>query len=57
LTRLAAPDVIDPSTRKVDKEGGRVTAIPATEGPEAAQVGPPPPFDAELRSALDWSIG
>ena len=30
-----------------------MTAIPATEGPEAAQVGPPPPFDAELRSALD----
>jgi acetyl esterase/lipase len=30
-----------------------VTAIPATEGPEAAQVGPPPPFDPELRAALD----
>jgi len=30
-----------------------VTAIPATEGQEAAQVGPPPPFDAELRPALD----
>ena len=30
-----------------------MTAIPATEGPEAAQVGPPPPFDAELRPALD----
>jgi acetyl esterase/lipase len=37
----------------VNKEGGRVTAIPATEGAEAAQVGPPPPFDAELRPALD----
>ena len=30
-----------------------MTAIPATEGPEAAQVGPPPPFDPELRPALD----
>lgn len=30
-----------------------MTATPATEGPEAAQVGPPPPFDAELRPALD----
>jgi acetyl esterase/lipase len=30
-----------------------VTAIPATEGPSAGQVGPPPPFDAELRPALD----
>jgi acetyl esterase/lipase len=30
-----------------------VTATLATEGPEAAQVGPPPPFDAELRPALD----
>lgn len=30
-----------------------MTAIPATEGPEAAEVGPPPLFDAELRSALD----
>jgi acetyl esterase/lipase len=30
-----------------------VTAIPATEGSEAAQVGPPPPFDPELRQALD----
>ncbi|MGH3298294.1 MAG: alpha/beta hydrolase, partial [Trebonia sp.] len=30
-----------------------MTAIPATEGPEATQVGPPPPFDAELRPALD----
>jgi acetyl esterase/lipase len=30
-----------------------VTAIPAREGPEAAQVGPPPPFDLELRPALD----
>jgi acetyl esterase/lipase len=30
-----------------------VTAIPATEGPEAVQVGPPPPFDPELRPALD----
>ena len=30
-----------------------MTAIPATEGPQAAQVGPPPPFDAELRPALD----
>jgi len=30
-----------------------VTAIPETEGPEAAQVGPPPPFDGELRPALD----
>ena len=30
-----------------------MTAIPETEGPEAAQVGPPPPFDAELRPALD----
>ena len=30
-----------------------MTAIPATEGPEAAQVGPPPPFDAELLPALD----
>jgi len=30
-----------------------VTATPATEGSEAAQVGPPPPFDAELRPVLD----
>jgi acetyl esterase/lipase len=30
-----------------------VTAIPATDGPSAGQVGPPPPFDAELRPALD----
>ena len=30
-----------------------MTAIPETEGPEAARVGPPPPFDAELRPALD----
>ncbi len=30
-----------------------MTATPATEGPEAPQVGPPPPFDAELRPALD----
>lgn len=30
-----------------------MTATPATEGPAAAQVGPPPPFDAELRPALD----
>ncbi len=30
-----------------------MTAIPATAGPEAAPVGPPPPFDAELRPALD----
>jgi len=30
-----------------------VTAIPATEGTDAAQVGPPPPFDAELRPLLD----
>ena len=30
-----------------------MTAIPATEGPSAGQVGPPPPFDAELRPALD----
>ena len=30
-----------------------MTAIPATEGAEAAQAGPPPPFDAELRPALD----
>ena len=30
-----------------------MTAIPATEGPSAGQVGPPPPFDTELRPALD----
>ncbi|HEY7277642.1 MAG TPA: alpha/beta hydrolase, partial [Trebonia sp.] len=30
-----------------------MTAIPATEGPEAIQVGPPPPFDPELRPMLD----
>jgi acetyl esterase/lipase len=30
-----------------------MTAIPATEGPEGAQAGPPPPFDPELRAALD----
>lgn len=30
-----------------------MTAIEATEGPEAAQVGPPPAFDAELSPALD----
>ena len=30
-----------------------MTAIPATEGTDAAQVGPPPPFDAELRPLLD----
>jgi len=30
-----------------------VTAIRATEGPQAVQVGPPPSSDAELRPALD----
>ena len=30
-----------------------MTASPATEGPEAGRVGPPPAFDAELRPALD----
>jgi acetyl esterase/lipase len=30
-----------------------VTATPATEGTEAAQAGPPPPFDAELLPVLD----
>jgi acetyl esterase/lipase len=30
-----------------------VTAIPATEEPSADRVGPPPPFDAELRPVLD----
>jgi acetyl esterase/lipase len=30
-----------------------VTASPATEGSSAGPVGPPPPFDAELRPALD----
>lgn len=30
-----------------------MTAMPETEGPSAGQVGPPPPFDAELRPALD----
>ena len=30
-----------------------MTAIPATENPDAAQVGPPPPFDPELRPLLD----
>jgi len=30
-----------------------VTAISETEGSQRAQVGPPPPFDAELRPALD----
>lgn len=30
-----------------------MTAIPATEGSEAAQVGPPPPFDAGLLPALE----
>jgi acetyl esterase/lipase len=30
-----------------------VTAIPVTEDSDAAQVGPPPPFDPELRPALD----
>src|ERR1700730_7066636 len=29
-----------------------MTAIPATEGSEAAPVGPPPPFDPELRPVL-----
>jgi acetyl esterase/lipase len=36
-----------------DVKEATVTAIDATEGPEAAQVGPPPPFDPELRPALD----
>jgi acetyl esterase/lipase len=30
-----------------------VTAIPATEAAQSAQVGPPPPFDPELRPLLD----
>jgi acetyl esterase/lipase len=30
-----------------------VTAIPETEAAQAAQVGPPPPFDPELRPLLD----
>ena len=34
-----------------------MTASPATENPDAAQVGPPPPFDPELRPALDALAG
>ena len=30
-----------------------MTANPVTENSDAAQVGPPPPFDPELRPALD----
>ena len=30
-----------------------MTATPATEVPVASRFGPPPPFDAELRPALD----
>jgi acetyl esterase/lipase len=37
----------------VETEEAAVTAIHPTEGHEAVQVGPPPPFDAELAPALE----
>jgi acetyl esterase/lipase len=39
--------------RRAPTKEAAVTAIPETAGAEAAQAGPPPPFDAELRPVLD----